>query len=136
MTENMKKFLELMSTKDKEIKEKAAKMEKDELIAFAADHGLTLTGVDFEKPDSEGEISLDEAEAVAGGGECYCVAGGGGTGGGIQDGRVRGRGGAKGRRLHRRHLRRRLAAQGQRRDGTADRCCRSCLRTGCCSCCR
>ena len=81
MTENMKKFLELMSTKDKEIKEKAAKMEKDELIAFAADHSLTLTGADFEQPDPEGEISLDEAEAVAGGGECYCVAGGGGTGG-------------------------------------------------------
>ena len=79
MTENKKKFLEFMSTLDKETIEKVTKMEKDELIVFAADRGFTLTDADFEQ--SEGEVSLDEAEAVAGGGECYCVAGGGGTGG-------------------------------------------------------
>ena len=77
MTENKKKFLEFMSTLDKETIEKITKMEKDELIVFAADRGFTLTDADFEQ--SEGEVSLDEAEAVAGGGECYCTFGGGGT---------------------------------------------------------
>ena len=77
MTENKKKFLEFMSTLDKETIEKVTKMEKDELIVFAADRGFTLTDADFEQ--SEGEVSLDEAEAVAGGGVCQCFVGGGGT---------------------------------------------------------
>ena len=77
MTENKKKFLEFVSSLDKETKKKVSLLEKDGLMAFAAEKGFTLTDADFEQADSEGEISLDEVDAVAGGG-CRCVAGGDG----------------------------------------------------------
>lgn len=80
MTENMKKFLELVSEESAEYQEKLNTIaDKDEVIALAADKGVTLTYDDFTNEDDEGEVSLDEADAVAGGGECVCVIAGGGT---------------------------------------------------------
>ena len=84
MTDNMKKFIEFLSSQDEETSEKASKMEEDELIAFAAENGITVTPEDFAEAKkeaeaaAEGEISDDELSAVAGGKTCACVAGGGG----------------------------------------------------------
>ncbi len=83
MTENMKKILEMISKEDHETVEKLKKANKEELIAWAAGKGVTLTEADFvkqEPAEEEGEVSLNEADAVAGGGDCYCFVGGGGTG--------------------------------------------------------
>ena len=76
MTENMKKFLEEMS-KNKELKEKVKTQGKEEIIALAKELGVILTEADFEAP--EGELSEKELAGVSGGGECWCVVGGGGT---------------------------------------------------------
>ena len=79
MTENMKIFLEKVS----EDRELAAKMgsetDVNALIAMAKDLGVELTAKDFEKPAEE--LSDDELDAVAGGGDvsCACAMGGGGT---------------------------------------------------------
>ena len=78
MTENMKKFLEAVS-KDEALAEKVSG-EKDvnALIALAKELGVTLTAADFEESH---EISDDDLDAVAGGGDvsCACAMGGGGT---------------------------------------------------------
>lgn len=79
MSESMKQFLEFMSKQDKEVGEKVAKMEEADVIAFAAEKGFVLTPADFKPQEEEGEISLDEVDAVAGGGDCYCPLVGGGT---------------------------------------------------------
>ena len=79
MSESLKQFLEFLSKQSTETSEKVSRMSQDELISFAAQKGFKLTPADFEKPDTEGEIDLDEADAVAGGGSCACVVGGGGT---------------------------------------------------------
>ena len=79
MTENQKKFLEYISAQDQETMEKLSKMEKDELIAFTAEKGLTLTDADLEYPESDEALSLDDIASVAGGGACACAVGGGGT---------------------------------------------------------
>lgn len=50
-----------------------------DIIALAKEHGLEITEADFQAAP-EGELSDDELEAVAGGAECYCAIGGGGTG--------------------------------------------------------
>jgi len=79
MTENMKKFLEAVSTNE-EMREKLAKVtEKEEIISRAAELGFELTAADFEQ---NRELSDDELDAVAGGndGVCVCVAAGGGGG--------------------------------------------------------
>ena len=76
MTENMKKFL-LTVSEDQELREKASKLEKEALIALAAELSIELTDNDFVRPC--GEMSEAELVAVSGGGDCYCVAGGGGT---------------------------------------------------------
>ena len=68
-----------MSTQDEATNEKVSQMEKDDLIAYAAEAGFTLSPSDFEGADPEGEVDLDAADAVAGGGACVCVVGGGGT---------------------------------------------------------
>ena len=82
MTENMKKFLEIASKESKEYLEKMSKIEdKDEFIRLAAEKGVTLTYDDLAQEDAEGEVGLDEADTVAGGGECACVIAGGGTAG-------------------------------------------------------
>ena len=76
MTENMKKFLEKVSN-DKTLTEKASKLNKAGLIVFARELGFELTEADFE--GQEGELEDAELDAVAGGSECACVVGGGGT---------------------------------------------------------
>ena len=76
MTENIKKFLEAVSKKD-ELREKLTTMDKDAIIAAAKELGFELTEADFVQP--EDELNEDELDAVAGGGNCYCFMGGGGT---------------------------------------------------------
>lgn len=76
MTANMKQFMELVSA-DKELGLKVSAADKSALILIAKEHGIELTAEDFAAP--VGEVSDDELEAVAGGGECYCAVGGGGT---------------------------------------------------------
>ena len=85
MTENMKKYLELISKND-ETQKKLNEQEpssiqeaKERIIADAAEKGITLTEEDFAETAETGELSEDELEAVAGGKACYCVVGGGGT---------------------------------------------------------
>ncbi len=78
MTENMKCFLAKIS-EDKALAEKASKLEKDELIVLAKEMGVNLTEADFAQTESD--ISEGELNSVTGGGNCYCVAGGGGTDG-------------------------------------------------------
>ena len=79
MTENMKSFLEEISG-DREFIEKLTKAETTEaLIALAAEKGFALTAEDLEAQD--GELNEDELAAVAGGKDCFCAVGGGGTGG-------------------------------------------------------
>ena len=76
MSENVKKFLEAISSK-KEMAEKLNEASKEEIIAIAAKLGIALTDADFAQNN---EISDDELDAVAGGVDnCYCIAGGGGS---------------------------------------------------------
>lgn len=76
MTENFKKLLEL-ATDNCELQDKLSKASKKELTQFASENGITLTDADFEA--LSGELSEDELTAVAGGKNCYCAMGGGGT---------------------------------------------------------
>ena len=76
MTENMKKFLEAVS-QDPALGAKVSAADQDALIAIAKEIAIELTDADFAPPS--GEMSDDELENVAGGGECYCAMGGGGT---------------------------------------------------------
>ena len=76
MTENFKKFLELVS-KEKEQADKVNAMSKDEIIAYAKELGIELTKADLTAPGTE--LSDDELETVSGGDQCHCVLGGGGT---------------------------------------------------------
>ena len=86
MSENMKKFLEMVS-KDENLKQKAMAyndMETDKAIqagiALAKELGIELTEADFVKKESSNELNDDELDAVAGGGGCGCAAAGGGGG--------------------------------------------------------
>ena len=76
MTENMKKFLAVVSEKE-ELREKIGNMSKEELIDLAKTIDLNLTDADFETPAKE--LSDDDLDAVTGGSECVCVLGGGGA---------------------------------------------------------
>ena len=79
MTENMKKFLELVS-KNEELGKKLCEADKEAVIAMAKELGIALTNADFAQNN---ELSDDELDAVAGGGwDCGCFMGGGGTGDG------------------------------------------------------
>lgn len=78
MTENAKKFVEFLSAQDKETQDQVSKMEKDVLIAFAAEKGFVLTDADFEEQEDDDEMSSDEMTVVAGGGWCTCPVAGGG----------------------------------------------------------
>lgn len=77
MTENIKKFLELVSGNE-ELASKAKNASKDEIIALAKEAGIALTEADFEAQSAE--ISDDELDAVTGGKKCICALSGGGTG--------------------------------------------------------
>lgn len=77
MSENLKLFLEKIS-EDKALADKVgAETNPEVLIAMAAEMGIALTADDFKKQ----ELSDDELDAVAGGGDvsCACALGGGGT---------------------------------------------------------
>jgi len=85
MSDNMKKFLELVS-KDENLKQKMQSfndMEPEKAIqagiALAKELGIELSEADFTEEKSDGELNDDELDAVAGGGDCACIAGGGGT---------------------------------------------------------
>lgn len=78
MTENMQKFLTAVTQND-EMYGKINGAAKDELIAMAKALGIELTEADFEQKTAE--LNDDELDTVAGGYECYCELGGGGTGG-------------------------------------------------------
>ena len=76
MTENAKKFLELLSS-DETLAARATGKKKEELIEIAKEHGITLSAEDFEAPAQA--LSDDELDAVVGGSGCACVIGGGGS---------------------------------------------------------
>lgn len=75
MTENLKKFLEALSSNE-ELGQKASAASQEELLAMAKELGIELTEDDFKQESKE--LSDDELDAVAGGKACVCVAGGGG----------------------------------------------------------
>ena len=94
MSENMKKFLELVS-KDENLKKKMMELNDMEpekavqaSIAFAKEHGIELNEDDFAQEASVGELSDEELDAVAGGGGCGCPFVGGGDGDGYTCGCV------------------------------------------------
>ena len=79
MTENLKKFLEVVSTNE-ELQKKLTNASKEEIVAVAAEAGFVLTDADLVQKN---ELSDDELDTVAGGGRkanCGCGVGGGGTG--------------------------------------------------------
>lgn len=84
MTENMKAFLEKVSQADDTVFRSLNQLDQAGITRLAADYGIMLTDVDFDAAhdEAEGEMDLEEGNMVAGGGKCYCVAGGGGKGGG------------------------------------------------------
>ncbi len=88
MTENMAKFLEKLSGEaDEELLKTIGSMDRKAIVRLAAEKGFALTDADLETDpaEAEGEVFVEEGDAVAGGGKCYCVAGGGGTAGGNDD---------------------------------------------------
>lgn len=70
---NMKGFLEYASGAGEEFQAKLAEMSREEIIALAAEKGFTLTDADFEPAEEEGEVSIDEADAISGGDPCRCT---------------------------------------------------------------
>lgn len=66
MTENMKKFLEIISA-NAELQDRVNKMTKEELLDEAAKLGIALTDEDFKQEESQGSLSDDELGAVSGG---------------------------------------------------------------------
>ena len=75
MSDNMKKFLELVSQEDDAFAAKVNEADQEGIIALAKEKGIDLTAEDFDFPknEEEGEVDLDEADAVAGGDSCRCV---------------------------------------------------------------
>ena len=78
MNENLKKFLEAVS-QQKELSAKVNAMDAEELLSLAKELGIALTEADLVKPVQE--LSDEELDTVAGGGDvsCACAMGGGGT---------------------------------------------------------
>lgn len=91
MSENLKKFLELISG-DEELKQKVLACNEMEpadalcaSIALAKEVGIELTEADFAQKEADGELNDDELGAVTGGvdeanGLCSCAFAGGGGG--------------------------------------------------------
>ena len=74
MSENLKKFLEVV-TQNEELCAKLNGMSKDAIMAAAKAVGIELTEADLAQ---NAELNDTELDAVAGGGACACVFGGGG----------------------------------------------------------
>ncbi len=96
MSDNMKKFLELVS-KDEKLKQRMQSFNDMEPaaaisagIALAKELGIELSEADFAKEESGDELNDDELDAVAGGGSadglCVCSLAGGGGGTDRHDG--------------------------------------------------
>lgn len=84
MTDNLKRFLEYVST-DNKLVSSIPEMSREEIVRVAADAGIQLTDRDFEEARSSGELLDDELVNVVGGGKCGCVwCGGGNTGDGYK----------------------------------------------------
>jgi len=89
MSENMKKFLELVS-KDEALKQKVLACNDMEpadavrtSIALAKEAGIELTEDDFAQKRTDGELNDDELDAVTGGTDGICACGFAGGGGGV-----------------------------------------------------
>ena len=77
MTENMQKLLEKISG-DEDLKKELNSMDTTEkVIDFAKRQGIDISEEDLSNDEQDGELDLDEADAVAGGNACVCVFGGG-----------------------------------------------------------
>lgn len=80
----MKKLLEEME-KNAQLKEKIEKLDQDpksapkDYMELAAEYGIELKEEDFKPAGEQGGLTENDLDAVAGGGECYCAVGGGGT---------------------------------------------------------
>ena len=83
--ERLKKFYEFISQDEAIRDEFVAKVRadaKETMIEFAAKHGYELTAEDLDVTAEDVKVSREELDAIAGGSECFCFAGGGGTGNG------------------------------------------------------
>ena len=85
MTENMKKFLEKLSS-DKALAERVGRMNSDEIIRAAGELGIVLTDEDFAEQEAQGALSDEELDCVVGGDKCGCVVWGVGKSGGKNSG--------------------------------------------------
>ena len=80
----MKKLLEAME-QNAELKAKIDELDKNpdsavkDYIELASEYGIEIKEEDFQPASIQGEVSDEELDAVAGGGECYCAVGGGGS---------------------------------------------------------
>lgn len=72
MTENMKKFLEVVSSK-KDLAERVGQMSREEVLRTAEELGVALTDEDFAQQEEQGSLSDEELDCVAGGDKCGCV---------------------------------------------------------------
>ena len=82
MTENMKKFLELVSGND-ELYRSFSNATKEDIVALARELGMELTEADFSQPNVE--LSDDELDVVAGGAKCECPVYGAGNDSGADE---------------------------------------------------
>ena len=86
MDELKEKVLEIAS-QDEEFAEKLKAAGTEEaVVELLVEKGLDVTAEDLKAlaqpaPEGVSKLSEDELDAVAGGGGCFCVAGGGGTAG-------------------------------------------------------
>ncbi len=88
MTQKAKEFAKYLSenpTVADELNAKSGGTEKDMdiILQCAKEQGFELTAEDFET--SNEELSKEELASVAGGGDCLCILGGGGTSSGESD---------------------------------------------------
>lgn len=80
----MKQLLEMVE-QNPELKAKIEELDKNpdttmqDIIQLTAEYGIELTEEDFKPAGRQGELSDEELDAVAGGDDCVCVLGGGGT---------------------------------------------------------
>ena len=88
MTENARKFLQLLSEDESLGKRAADAASIAELIAIAKENGIELSEEDLREANP-GRVSLSESEleAVTGGSACFCVWGGFGSESDKNDGR-------------------------------------------------